>query len=114
MSVNKLPYVPPAITPVAMTQENESESEIIRERLKDILQLVLAILGAQKMPIQQKMMLNGTGPVLMMFLDKENPQKLKKWLISLSEISRAVSNLDCSREQYEAIVEQCLHSFVEV
>lgn len=125
---DKRPYQKPTLTlavsnekPASMTMplstiseapHSPEDLEVIRRRLKDILEMVLAALAAQPMPMTQRAMLGATGPMLLLILDKVEVVKLTRWLTSLEEMSRAVNNLGYSQEEYETVLEPLIQAMV--
>ena len=79
--------------------------EVIRQRLLDLVEITIASMQQQKMPMQQKLMMQAATPILLMGIQKEEITKLHSLVRCFNGIFKAVNDLDSSQSQYEMTVE---------
>lgn len=82
----------------------EERYEPIKARALELLDLALTGLKQGDIPIQQRAFLSSITPMMTMMLQKMPEERLISWLECLSEIGRAVCDLDSSPEAYQETV----------
>lgn len=86
--------------------------ERIKQRVLDLVEMLLAAMEAAMEGDQQSPVV-AMGPVILLMISSYETTKLHLLLTCLSAIASAVVNLDCSAEQYEALVEPIIEQMAQ-
>lgn len=93
----------------------DQQQHPLQQRVVELLELFLeGLSSAPDIPIQQKMMLESGGPLILMAILQIETSKLQRLVACLSGILQAVNDLACSQQQYNDAVEPLIRELVEV
>src|SRR6266568_3461423 len=101
LTEKSLPVKQQSTTPLSTNSPLPEGCEVIRQRLLDLVEIIVASMQQQKLPLQQKLMMQAATPILLMGIQKEEITKLTSFLRCLSGILQAVNDLGSCPQEYE-------------